>query len=125
MRSTHIFASLFPPNLKGKKGEAGRVNCFDHYHLLFREDMAATCHKVVGRIIFSREEFHSWLRENLPVLNGMGMRLNKAVYKEVYKALSECRDDLVAIVPQFDRRRRAQAWGHRDGDSVTRIGSES
>ena len=32
----------------------------------------------------------------------MGMRLNKAVYKEVYRALSERRDDLVAIVPQFD-----------------------
>ncbi len=29
------------------------------------------------------------------------MRLNKAVYTEVHRALSERRDDLVAIVPQF------------------------
>ena len=64
--------------------------------------MAATYPKVVGRMVYSRAEFLSWIRKNEAVLNGMGMRLNKAVYKEVYRALSERRDDLVAIVPQFD-----------------------
>jgi hypothetical protein len=56
---------------------------------VIREDMAATYPKVVGRIIFSRQEFHSWLRENLPVLNGMGMRLNKVVYTDMSKLESE------------------------------------
>jgi hypothetical protein len=64
--------------------------------------MAATYPKVVGRMVYTRADFRSWIRENEAVLNGMGMRLNKAVYKEVYRALSERRDDLVAIVPQFD-----------------------
>ncbi len=64
--------------------------------------MSATYPKVVGRIIFSREDFRSWIREFFPVLSGMGMRLNRAVYDEVHKALSKRRDDLVAIVPQFD-----------------------
>jgi hypothetical protein len=87
-----------------KKGAAGRVNCFDHCNVvvLSREGMAATYPKVVGRMVYTRADFRSWIRENEAVLNGMGMRLNKAVYKEVYRALSERRDDLVAIVPQFD-----------------------
>ena len=64
--------------------------------------MPATYPRVVGRLIFSREDLRSWIRENYAVLRGMGMRLNKAVYREVRRALSEDRDDLVAIVPDFD-----------------------
>ena len=64
--------------------------------------MPATYPRVVGRLIFSREDLRSWIRENYAVLRGMGMRLNKAVYREVRRALSEDRDDLVAIVPEFD-----------------------
>ena len=55
--------------------------------------MAATYPKVVGRMVYTRADFRSWIRENEAVLNGMGMRLNKVVYKEVYRALSERRDD--------------------------------
>jgi hypothetical protein len=77
---------------------------FVHFYLTTSIQMAAaTSHpKVVGRILFSQEEFQSWLKENTPALNGMGLRLNTDVYNEVYKALSVRRDDHVAIVPQFD-----------------------
>jgi hypothetical protein len=64
--------------------------------------MPATYPKVVGRIIYSREDFRLWLRENIPVLSWMGTLLNRAVDDEVYKALSKRRDNLVAIVPRFD-----------------------
>ena len=64
--------------------------------------MAATYPKVVGRMVYSRADFRSWIRDNFAVLVGMGMRLNRAVHTEVHRALSERRDDLVAIVPQFD-----------------------
>jgi hypothetical protein len=89
--SSHVYGSL--QIAKGKKGAAGRVNCFDHciVVVLSREDMAATYPKVVGRMVYSRADFRLWIRQNEAVLNGMGMRLNKAVYKEVYGALSERR----------------------------------
>ncbi len=103
--ATYIFyAEWRAPNLWCLQGAAGRVNCFDHciVVVLSREDMAATYSKVVGRMVYTRADFRSWIRKNEAVLNGMGMLLNKAVYKEVYRALSERRHDLVAIVPQFD-----------------------
>jgi hypothetical protein len=101
--NSHLYCVYSLQIAKGKRSEAGRVNCLDHcIVVLSREDMPATYPMVVGRIIFSREDFRLWIRENFAVLSGMGMLLDKAVYKEVNRALSERRDNLVAIVPQFD-----------------------
>ena len=66
--SSHVYGSL--QIAKGKKGAAGRVNCFDHciVVVLSREDMAATYPKVVGRMVYTRADFRSWIRENEAVL---------------------------------------------------------
>ena len=60
--------------------------------------MTTQAGSVIGCIVYDREEFKTWVSNNLATNLARGLRFNKSVYKEICQILRDF-DTVAAIIP--------------------------